>query len=121
MIARAVSHAKVFPLCRAVVHHGGAGTTAAGIRAGVPSLILWVGADQPFWAKQVERLKVGAYGRFSKMTTESLRTGLQSVLTQECVGRAREVATQLTTPAVSASTTADLLEDAVRKSSPVKG
>jgi len=121
MIARAVSHAKVFPLCRAVVHHGGAGTTAAGIRAGVPSLILWVGADQPFWAKQVERLKAGAYGRFSKMTTESLRTGLQSVLTQECVGRAREVATQLTTPAVSASTTADLLEDAVRKSSPVKG
>jgi len=121
MIRRAVNHAQVFPLCRAVVHHGGAGTTAAGIRAGVPSLILWVGADQPFWAKQVERLKVGAYGRFSKMTTESLRTALQSVLTQECVSRARKVATQLTKPAVSASTTADLLEDAVRKASALKG
>ena len=121
MIVRAVNHAAVFPLCRAVVHHGGAGTTAAGIRAGVPSLILWVGADQPFWAKQVERLKVGAYGRFSKMTTESLRTALQSVLTQECVSRARQVATQLTKPAVGASTTADLLEDAVRKTSTVKG
>ncbi len=121
MIVRAVNHAAVFPLCRAVVHHGGAGTTAAGIRAGVPSLILWVGADQPFWAKQVERLKVGAYGRFSKMTTESLRTALQSVLTQECVSRARQVATQLTKPAVGASTTADLLEDAVRKTSPLKG
>lgn len=121
MIRRAVNHAQVFPLCRAVVHHGGAGTTAAGIRAGVPSLILWVGADQPFWAKQVERLKVGAYGRFSKMTTDSLRTALQSVLTQECVSRARQVATQLTKPAVSASTTADLLEDAVRKASALKG
>lgn len=121
MIRRAVNHAQVFPLCRAVVHHGGAGTTAAGIRAGVPSLILWVGADQPFWAKQVERLKVGAYGRFSKMTTDSLRTALQSVLTQECVSRARQVATQLTKPAVSASATADLLEDAVRKASALKG
>lgn len=120
-IARAVNHAVVFPLCRAVVHHGGAGTTAAGIRAGVPSLILWVGADQPFWAKQVERLEVGAYGRFSKMTTDSLRTGLKSVLMPECVSRARQVATQLTKPAVGASTTADLLEDAVRKSSTVKG
>jgi UDP:flavonoid glycosyltransferase YjiC (YdhE family) len=120
-IVRAVNHAQVFPLCRAVVHHGGAGTTAAGIRAGVPSLILWVGADQPFWAKQVERLKVGAYGRFSKMTTRSLRVALKSVLTKECVDQARQVATQLTKPSVGASTTADLLEDAVRKSSPVKG
>lgn len=120
-IARAVSHAAVFPLCRAVVHHGGAGTTAAGIRAGVPSLVLWVGADQPFWAKQVERLKVGAYGRFSKMTTESLRAALKSVLTKECASQARQVATQLTKPAVGASTTADLLEDAVRKSGTVKG
>jgi UDP:flavonoid glycosyltransferase YjiC (YdhE family) len=118
-IVRAVNHAEVFPLCRAVVHHGGAGTTAAGIRAGVPSLILWVGADQPFWAKQVERLKVGAYGRFSKMTTQSLRAALTSVLTKECVDQARQVATQLTKPAVSAATTADLLEDAVRKASAV--
>ena len=78
----AVNHAAVFPACRAVVHHGGAGTTAAGIRAGLPTLILWVGADQPIWAKQVERLKVGAYGRFSKMTGESLRAALTSVLTR---------------------------------------
>jgi UDP:flavonoid glycosyltransferase YjiC (YdhE family) len=84
-------------------------------------LILWVGADQPFWAKQVERLKVGAYGRFSKMTTQSLRAALTSVLTKECVDQARQVATQLTKPAVSAATTADLLEDAVRKGSAVTG
>ena len=55
----AVNHAAVFPACRAVVHHGGAGTTAAGMRAAVPTLILWVGADQPVWATQVKRLKVG--------------------------------------------------------------
>jgi UDP:flavonoid glycosyltransferase YjiC (YdhE family) len=110
-----VNHATVFPLCCAVVHHGGAGTTAAGIRAGVPSLVLWVGADQPFWAKQVERLKVGIYQRFSRMTADSLRVALRSVLAPQYVTRAREVATQLTKPAVSVSTAADLLEQAVRE------
>jgi UDP:flavonoid glycosyltransferase YjiC (YdhE family) len=113
-IVRSVNHADVFPLCRAVVHHGGAGTTAAGIRAGVPSLVLWVGADQPFWAKQVERLKVGAYARFSKTTTASLREALRSVLQPSYVTRAREVATWLTKPAASVSATADLLEEAAR-------
>ncbi|MDP9166715.1 MAG: glycosyltransferase, partial [Actinomycetota bacterium] len=46
----AVNHSRVFPACRAVVHHGGAGTTAAGVRAGVPTVVLWVSADQPVWA-----------------------------------------------------------------------
>ena len=115
---RAVNHAAVFPLCRAVVHHGGAGTTAAGIRAGVPSVVLWVGADQPFWAKQVERLKVGVYGRFSKTTPESLREALRTVLEPAYVARAREVATWLTKPGDSARATADLLEEAARRGRP---
>jgi UDP:flavonoid glycosyltransferase YjiC (YdhE family) len=42
-----VNYADVFPSCRAVVHHGGAGTTAAAVRAGIPTLILWSVADQP--------------------------------------------------------------------------
>ena len=36
-----MNYAAIFPACRAVVHHGSAGTTAAGLRAGVPTLILW--------------------------------------------------------------------------------
>ena len=39
-VVGAVNYAATFPACRAVVHHGGAGTTAAGLRAGVPTLIL---------------------------------------------------------------------------------
>src|ERR1700731_421008 len=46
-VVEAVNHAVIFPACRAVVHHGGAGTTAAGLRAGVPTLVLWAGLDQP--------------------------------------------------------------------------
>ena len=45
-VVGAVNYAATFPACRAVVHHGGAGTTAAGLRAGVPTLILWTMPDQ---------------------------------------------------------------------------
>jgi len=114
-LVRKVNHAAVFPVCRAVVHHGGAGTTAAGVRAGVPTLILWVGADQPLWGTQIERLKVGKSLRFSRVHRDSLLVALLSVLTPQYVARAREVATAMTKPAASVSKTADLLEDAVRK------
>src|SRR6202453_4425000 len=58
-VVSAVNHAVVFPACRAVVHQGGAGTTAAGMRAGVPTLILWHQIDdQPIWAAAVNQLKV---------------------------------------------------------------
>jgi UDP:flavonoid glycosyltransferase YjiC (YdhE family) len=114
-LVRKVNHAAVFPVCSAVVHHGGAGTTAAGVRAGVPTLILWVGADQPLWGTQIERLKVGKSLRFSRITRDSLLVALRSVLAPQYVTRAREVATEMTKPAASVSRAADLLEDAARK------
>lgn len=48
-IVGSVNFATVFPVCRAVVHHGGAGTTAASLRAGVPTLILWMADVQVVW------------------------------------------------------------------------
>jgi UDP:flavonoid glycosyltransferase YjiC (YdhE family) len=110
-LVRTVNHAAVLPSCRAVVHHGGAGTTAAGMRAGVPTLILWVTADQPIWAAQVKRLKVGSARRFSATTQQSLVCDLLSILTPEYVDRAREVATRMTKPEASVATAADLLEE----------
>ncbi len=115
-VVRTVNHEEVFPLCRAVVHHGGAGTTAAGIRAGVPTLILWVAADQPIWANQVKLLKVGTAERLSRTTRHSLKAALQAVLAPQYAVRAREVAAQMTRPRVSVSAAADLLEAAVRTS-----
>jgi UDP:flavonoid glycosyltransferase YjiC (YdhE family) len=109
-IAGAMNHAAIFPACRAVVHHGGAGTTAAGMRAGIPTVILWVTADQPIWAAQVKRLRVGSARRFSGTTTESLVAELRRILTPQYITRAREVAAQMTEPAESVTATADLLE-----------
>ncbi len=48
-----VPHDYLFPKVAAVVHHGGAGTTAAGLRAGVPTVIVPFSGDQPYWAKQM--------------------------------------------------------------------
>jgi UDP:flavonoid glycosyltransferase YjiC (YdhE family) len=109
----AVNHAAVFPRCRAVVHHGGAGTTAAGMRAAVPTLILWVGADQPVWATHVKRLEVGTARRFSTTDRSRLAATLEKVLRPEVAARVREVSARLTTPEASVSAAADLLEEKV--------
>ena len=54
-----VPHSWLFPRMAAVVHHGGAGTTAAGVRAGVPSVIIPHFVDQPYWGRRVHALGVG--------------------------------------------------------------
>ncbi|GAA3336402.1 glycosyltransferase [Amorphoplanes nipponensis] len=53
-----VPHDWLFPRTAAVVHHAGAGTTAAGLRAGVPAVPVPCMVDQPFWARRLERLGV---------------------------------------------------------------
>lgn len=55
----AAPHDWLFPRVAAVVHHGGAGTTAAALRAGVPSIVVPHIADQPFWGRRVAALGVG--------------------------------------------------------------
>lgn len=58
-IADAIPHDRLFPRVQAIVHHGGAGTTGAAIRAGVPSVVTPFSVDQPFWASRVFALGVG--------------------------------------------------------------
>jgi sterol 3beta-glucosyltransferase len=55
-----VPHTWLFPRVSAVVHHGGSGTTGAGLRAGVPSVLVPHIGDQPFWARRVTELGVGS-------------------------------------------------------------
>jgi UDP:flavonoid glycosyltransferase YjiC (YdhE family) len=52
-------HEWLFSRMVAVVHHGGAGTTAASLRSGMPTIVVPFTADQPFWGNQVFRLGVG--------------------------------------------------------------
>ena len=114
-VVGAVNHAAVFPVCRAVVHHGGPGTTAAGLRAGVPTLILWILGEQPLWGAVVKRLKVGTARRFASTTRKSLIADLRTILAPDYVARAREIATRMTKPAESVAAAADLLENSARQ------
>ena len=113
-VVGAVNYAAVFPACRAVVHHGGAGTTAAGLRAGVPTLSLWTFADQSIWGAQVKRLKVGTARGFSATTRESLVADLRQILAPEYATSAREFATRMTKPSESVAHAADLVESFAR-------
>ncbi|ORV12515.1 glycosyltransferase [Mycobacterium celatum] len=114
-----MNYAAAFPACRAVVHHGGTGTTAAGLRAGVPTLILSTWGDQTIWGAVVKRLKVGTTRRFSSTTQSSLVADLRRILDLQYVARAREIATRMTKADQSIAATADLVESfAARK---VKG
>lgn len=113
-VVSAVNYSTVFPACRAVVHHGGAGTTAAGLRAGVPTLILWMADVQVIWGAAIKRLEVGTARRFSSTTEKSLIKDLRTILAPHYAVRAREIAARMTRPAGSVAAAADRLEDFAR-------
>src|SRR6201999_4151109 len=80
-----MNYAEIFPACRAVVHHGGAGTVAAGMRAGVPTLILWIAVDdKPIWAEAITRLGIVSGREFRSTTTELLIAELRPLLSPQC-------------------------------------
>ncbi|MBO0675910.1 glycosyltransferase [Mycolicibacterium sp. S2-37] len=114
-VVGAMNYAKIFPSCRAVVHHGGAGTTAASLRAGVPTLILWMADVQVVWGVAIKRLGVGACRRFSATTQRSLVADLRTILTPECGERARELAVRMSAPTTSVRVAADLVEEYVQR------
>ncbi|MDZ4770001.1 MAG: glycosyltransferase [Chloroflexota bacterium] len=69
-------HDWLFPRMAAVVHHGGIGTTAEALRAGIPQVIVSYSADQPFWGAQMTRLGAASgWIRRYRLTTDKL-TGL---------------------------------------------
>ena len=87
----------LFPRVAAVVHHGGAGTTSAGLRAGVPSVVVPFFGDQPFWGQRVADLGVGpAPIPRKKLTAERLAQAIQIAVTDEAMrGRAAELGAKI--------------------------
>ncbi len=85
-----IPHSWLFPRMAAVVHHGGAGTTAAGLRSGVPSIPTPYAADQFFWTRRVEMLGVGPKTiSYHALTAEKLAGMIRQALTDtEMRGRA---------------------------------
>jgi sterol 3beta-glucosyltransferase len=90
-----VDHDWLFPRCRAVIHHGGSGTTSAGLTAGRPTWIYSLFYDQPFWGKQVSRLGVGGHGRFRQMRPGPLAAVVRRLAREDIRQRAGALGDQL--------------------------
>lgn len=93
----AAPHDWLFPRVAAVVHHGGSGTTAAGLRAGKPTVICPFIADQPFWGQVVYEQGVGPQPIPQKqLTVEKLATAIQIAVTDRAMQqRATELGAQI--------------------------
>jgi sterol 3beta-glucosyltransferase len=79
-----VPHEWLFPQLAAVVHHGGAGTTAAALRAGVPSIVVPFFGDQFFWGRRVAALGTGPQPiPVKRLTTKRLANALGTATTNE--------------------------------------
>lgn len=92
-----VPHEWLFPRMAAVLHHGGAGTTAAGLRAGVPTIIVPMAVDQFFWGKRVAELEVGTRPiPQSTLTSNTLNRALaQATSDTEMQSRAKMLAEKI--------------------------
>jgi sterol 3beta-glucosyltransferase len=91
-------HHWLLPRTAAVVHHGGAGTTAAGLRAGVPSVIVPIMSDQPFWGRRVHALGAGPTPiPRSKLTTDNLAAAIAEATTSPAIRqKAAELGAKIT-------------------------
>lgn len=79
-----IPHDWLFPQMVAVVHHGGAGTTAAGLRAGKPTVICPFFGDQPFWGRRVFELGVGPEPiPHKKLCVEKLANAIQVAVSDD--------------------------------------
>lgn len=92
-----VPHDWLFPRMAAVIHHGGAGTTAAGLRAGVPSVVVPSFGDQFFWGWRVQELGVGPKSiPRKKLTTAKLARAIQQAVNDDVIkSKAAQIGQQI--------------------------
>lgn len=92
----AVPHCWLFPQMRAIVHHGGAGTTSSALRAGKPSVVVPHMADQPGWGARVQEMGCGPEPlKLRELTSETLALALGKATRPETVQRAEQVGSLL--------------------------
>jgi UDP:flavonoid glycosyltransferase YjiC (YdhE family) len=87
-------HDWLFPRCSAVVHHGGAGTAAIGLKCAKPTMIVPFFGDQPFWGAMVSKAKAGAHEciPYKNLTAERLAEGIKQCLTDEARENVKKIA-----------------------------
>ena len=89
-----IPHDWLFPQVDAVIHHGGAGTTAIGLKCGKPGMVVPFFGDQPFWGAMLAKAGAGAKDSWSlkKLTVERFAEGIKQCLEPEAKEKAAELA-----------------------------
>lgn len=91
-----VPHDWLFKHVAAVVHHGGAGTTAAGIAAGRPTVVVPFFGDQPFWGAMVSKAGAGPDPiPYKNLTAEKLANSIKEALKPESLHKAAELSAKI--------------------------
>ena len=87
-------HDWLFPRVRAVVHHGGAGTTAIGLKCGKPTMVVPFFGDQPFWGAMIAKAGAGAEAPipYKKLNVDALVKGIKQCLAPEAQKNAEKLA-----------------------------
>ncbi|KAI9797563.1 MAG: hypothetical protein M1835_007827 [Candelina submexicana] len=90
-------HDWLFPRVSAVVHHGGAGTTAIGLKCGKPTMIVPFFGDQPFWGAMVAKAGAGCHEAvpYKRLTADRLAEGITECLSLEAQKNAEQLATDI--------------------------
>lgn len=82
--AGSLPHSWLLPRCAGIVHHGGYGTTAAGLRAGIPALVIPHIADQFYWGQQIHELGAGPQPiRRARLEIKALAASLDELVQNE--------------------------------------
>lgn len=118
-VVESVPHSWLFPRMAAVVHHGGAGTTAAGLRAGVPSMIIPHSNDQFAWGRRVYELGVGSKPIPRKnLTAERLADAIRFALSKEVKDAAKELGRKIQSESGAESAARIVMESLTAPSAP---
>jgi len=88
----AIPHSFIFPKCSTIIHHGGAGTTAAAARSGKPQIIIPHIGDQPFWSQRMYSLGVSSPPlKMGKIDSKTMVKALKSTTDPSIIARAFEL------------------------------
>ncbi|MGH9086887.1 MAG: glycosyltransferase [Acidimicrobiales bacterium] len=112
-VSSSLDHERLLPRCATAVHHGGAGTIAASTRAGVPTVVCSLFADQPFYGSRLERLGVGAHLPFAQMDSARLEAALRRALQPDTVEASCHLGEQMRAEAPASPLAADLVASLV--------
>lgn len=112
-------HDWLFPRIKACVHHGGAGTTAIGLKCGLPTMIVPFFGDQYFWGAMVGKSGAGPEPvPYKRLTVDGLADGIKYLLTDEAKSAAGEIAASIEKDGDGAKNTVDSIQRHMRMYGP---